>query len=169
MIAKPNPWLRSTELKAETEGLIIAAQDQLLSLTLQDLWRITPVHSLCRICKSTKKRLIIFYLDVPNLQTQGIYNKAAADVERGRGFGGREKEGGLRRECKGLFPFALDLFSPSPPLFAPRRLGAINFNELPKTIFLGTARTLRPRPHESGYAEIASLIFASTRIRCGVS
>ena len=125
MIAKPNPWLRSTELKAETEGLIIAAQDQLLSLTLQDLWRITPVHSLCRICKSTKKRLIIFYLDVPNLQTQGIYNKAAAGVERGRGFGGREKEGGLRRECKGLFPFALDLFSPSPPPFAPRRLGAI--------------------------------------------
>ena len=161
MIAKPNPWLRSPELKAETEGLIIAAQDQLLSLTLQDLWRITPVHSLCRICKSTKKRLIIFYLDVSG------YNKVAAGVERGRGLGGKEKEGGLWRECKGLFPFVL--FTPSPPLFAPRRLGAININELPKTILLGTARILRPRPHESGYAEIASLIFASTRIRCGVS
>lgn len=28
MIAKPNPWLRITGLKAETEGPIIAAQDQ---------------------------------------------------------------------------------------------------------------------------------------------
>ena len=37
MIAKPNPWLRSTGLKAETEGLIIAAPYQLLSLTLQEL------------------------------------------------------------------------------------------------------------------------------------
>ena len=95
------------------------------------------------------------------------YNKAAAGVERGRGLGGREKEGGLWRECKGLFPFAL--FSPAASVFAPRKLGAINISELPTTILLGTARILRPRPHESGYTETADLIFASTRIRCGVS
>ena len=60
-----NNWLKGTGLKAETEGLIIAAQDQSLASRLYHRKIIKDGTSqLCRYVIGMMKASTIFYLDV---------------------------------------------------------------------------------------------------------
>ncbi len=79
---KTHQWLRSTGLKAETEGLIIAAQDQSLA-TRSYHHRIVKVRTdpQCRICKKYEETIDHIISGCPELvKTEYIHghNKAAA-------------------------------------------------------------------------------------------
>ena len=82
---KTNQWLRSTGLKAETEGLIIAAQDQSL-----------PTKSYCKDCKGQHQSTVqdmpqarrnsrshhIWYPELAKTDYLKRHNKAAAYIHR---------------------------------------------------------------------------------------
>ena len=81
---KTNQWLRSTGLKAETEGLIIAAQDQSLATRSYHATIIKDgTQPTCRICNSYEETIDHTVSGCPELaKTEYIqrHNKAAAYI-----------------------------------------------------------------------------------------
>ena len=81
---KTKQWLRSTGLKAETEGLIIAAQDLSLATTSKHAIIIKDgTDPICRICNRYKETIDYIVSGCPELaKTEYIqrHNKAAASI-----------------------------------------------------------------------------------------
>ena len=70
---KTNQWLKSSGLKAETEGFIIAAQDQSLATRSYHASIIKDGTSpLCRMCNKYDETIAISCLGVLNLRKQNI-------------------------------------------------------------------------------------------------
>ena len=69
-------WLKSGNIKGETESTIVAAKDQAINTNyFKNKILKEEIESKCRLCKQHEETIDHFYLGVPNFGEERIFNE----------------------------------------------------------------------------------------------